>query len=369
MKIGIACFPTFGGSGIIATELANLLSKKHELHLVSYDKPVRFDESMDFHFHKVELLSYPLFKRVPCCYTLALVSKLVEITRKYSLDLIHTHYAVPNAVSAYLAQKICNDSVKVVTTLHGTDSYLVGLHPSYKEVTQFSMEQSNELTAVSRYLRKRTINEFNLSREIKVIPNFVNPEKFRKQEKVQPHKIICHSSNFRPIKRIPDIVKAFAVISEDCVRSGIKCKLYLIGDGPERPKTVRLAQTLGIAKEISFLGNVKNVHDILGESDLFLLPSEDESFGLAALEAMSCQVPVVASRVGGLPELVSHGEDGYLTGVGDPEELAKYSLKILKDSKLQEEFGKNAREKVLKKYTPDRIVPQYEELYKGLMNN
>lgn len=368
MRIGIACFPTFGGSGIIATELANLLSKKHELHLVSYDTPVRFDDTMDFHFHKVELLSYPLFKRVPCCYTLALVSKLVEITRKYSLDLIHTHYAVPNAVSAYLAQKICNNSVKVVTTLHGTDSYLVGLHPSYKEVTQFSMQQSNELTAVSKYLRRRTINEFNLSREIQVIPNFVNPEKFRKQEKIEPHKIICHSSNFRAIKRIPDIVKAFAIINEDCSRSNIKCKLYLIGDGPERLKTERLAQALGVAKETSFLGNVKNVHDLLGTSDLFLLPSEDESFGLAALEAMSCQVPVVASRVGGLPELISHGVDGYLTEVGEPEELAEHSLKILKDPRLQEEFGRNAREKVLKKYTPDKIVPQYEALYNKLMD-
>ncbi|MCW4053073.1 MAG: N-acetyl-alpha-D-glucosaminyl L-malate synthase BshA [Candidatus Bathyarchaeota archaeon] len=369
MKIGIACFPTFGGSGIIATELANLLSKRHELHLVSYDKPVRFDEDMDFSFHKVELLSYPLFKRVPCCYTLALVSKLVDITRNHSLDLIHTHYAVPNAVSAYLAQKICNNSVKIVTTLHGTDSYLVGLHPSYKEVTQFSMQQSDELTAVSKYLKTRTMNEFNLSRKIKVIPNFVNPEKFRKEEEAQPYKIICHSSNFRPIKRIPDIVKAFAIINEECVRSGIKCKLVLIGDGPERPKTERLAQTLGVAKNTSFLGNVKNVHDILAKSELFLLPSKDESFGLAALEAMSCQVPVIASRVGGLPELVSHGVDGYLTGVGETEELAKYSLKILKDSRLQEELGKNAREKVLRKYTPEKIVPQYEELYKGLLNN
>jgi len=364
MKIGIACFPTYGGSGIIATELAHLLSKKHELHLVSYDKPVRFEKKTDFFFHKVELLSYPLFKRVPCCYSLALISKLVEVTRDYALDIVHSHYAVPNAVSAYLAKKICKDSLKLVTTLHGTDSYLVGNHPSYKEVTQFSMQQSDELTTVSEYLKKRTLTEFDIQREITVIPNFVNPKRFKKLGKDRTQKIICHSSNFRPIKRIPDIIKAFKLISEE-----IKCSLILIGNGPERSRAEKLAKNLKVNDRTQFLGNVKNVHDILGKSDLFLLPSEDESFGLAALEAMSCQVPVVASDTGGLRELISHGKDGYLVDVGDTEELAEHSLRILSDPNLQEDFGRNARRKVLEKYTPEKIVPQYEDIYNKILNN
>ena len=358
MKIGIACFPTYGGSGIIATELAHLLAKKHELHLISYDKPVRLGEEIDFSFHKVELLSYPLFKRVPCCYSLALVSKLVEIIKSYSLDIVHAHYAVPNATSAYLAKKICNDSVRVVTTLHGTDSYLVGSHPSYKEVTQFGMQQSDALTAVSEYLKERTMVEFDISREIRVIPNFVDPQRFRRFKKDREQKIVCHSSNFRPIKRIPDIIKAFKIISKE-----IDCKMSLIGNGPERPRAEKMAKNLGISENVEFLGNVKNVQEILGRSDLFLLPSEDESFGLAALEAMSCEVPVVASNVGGLKELISHGVDGYLVKIGDAEALAQCSLKILQDLSLQEKFGRNARQKVLEKYTPDKIVPRYEDLY------
>lgn len=362
MKIGIACFPTFGGSGIIATELAHLLAKRHELHLVSYDKPVRLGEEIDFSFHKVELLSYPLFERVPCCYSLALVSKLTEIIRSYDLEIVHAHYAVPNAVSAYLAKKICNDSARVVTTLHGTDSYLVGLHPSYKEVTQFSMQQSDALTAVSEYLKERTMTEFDVSREIRVITNFVDPQRFRRLKKDREQKVVCHSSNFRPIKRIPDIVKAFKIISEE-----IDCKLSLIGTGPERFEAEKMVKNLGISKSVEFLGNVKNVQEMLGKSDLFLLPSEDESFGLAALEAMSCEVPVVASNVGGLKELISHGVDGYLIKVGDVEALAHYALKILQDPRLQKEFGRNARKKVLKKYTPDKIVPNYEDLYKEIL--
>jgi N-acetyl-alpha-D-glucosaminyl L-malate synthase BshA len=362
MKIGIACFPTYGGSGIVATELAHLLAEKHELHLVSYDKPVRLGEEIDFSFHKVELLSYPLFERVPCCYSLALISKLVEIIKSYNLDIVHAHYAVPNATSAYLAKKICNDSTKVVTTLHGTDSYLVGSHPSYKEVTQFSMQQSDALTAVSKYLKDRTMVDFDISREIRVIPNFVDPQRFRRFKKDREQKIVCHSSNFRPIKRIPDIIRAFKIISKE-----IDCKLSLIGDGPERYEAEEMAKNLRISESVEFLGNVKNVQEIVGKSDIFLLPSEDESFGLAALEAMSCGVPVVATNVGGLKELISHGVDGYLTGVGDPEALANYSLEILQDPELQEKLGRNAREKVLGTYIPDKIVPQYEDLYKEIL--
>ncbi len=363
MRIGIACFPTYGGSGIIATELANLLSEKHELHLVSYDRPVRFEKAMRFSFHRVELFTYPLFERVPCCYSLALVSKLVEIIRSYKLDIVHAHYAVPNAISAYLAKKICNESAKAITTLHGTDSYLVGLHPSYKEVTQFSMEQSDALTTVSNYLKKRTLKEFDISREITVIPNFVDPKRFRKLKSEEEQKTICHSSNFRRVKRIPDIIKAFRVISKK-----INCRLHLIGDGPVRPKAEKLAKNLGVEEDVYFFGKVKKVEEIIGKSDLFLLPSEDESFGLAALEAMSCEVPVVASNVGGLRELISHGVDGYLVKIGETKELAECSLKILQNEKLHRKFGRKAREKVLKKYTPEKIVPKYLRLYEEALD-
>lgn len=362
MRVGIVCFPTYGGSGIIATELALKLADKHEVHLFSYDQPVRLEET-DFSFHKVEFFKYYLFEEIPCCYTLALASKLTEIIESRDLDLIHTHYAVPNSVSAYLAKKISGDRVKIVTTLHGTDSYLVGSHPSYKEVTKFSIQQSDGLTAVSEYLRERTLDEFDISRDITVIPNFVDPFEFRRIEEESDRKIICHSSNFRPIKRIPDIVRAFKIISEE-----IESELVFIGDGPERHSARTLAKRLGISDSVHFLGNVKNVNEVLGKTDLFILPSEDESFGVAALEAMSCQVPVVASNVGGLRELITDGVDGYLVKVGDVETLAQRSARILGDPELQRELGRNARKKVLDKYTPDIVVPRYEELYHDVLS-
>jgi N-acetyl-alpha-D-glucosaminyl L-malate synthase BshA len=282
----------------------------------------------------------------------------VEIINSYELDIVHAHYAVPNATSAYLAKKICTDSVRMVTTLHGTDSYLVGNHPSYKEVTQFSMQHSDALTAVSTYLKERTLAEFTLSKPIHVIPNFVDPLKFKPLEKDNTEKIVCHSSNFRPIKRIPDIIQAFKRISDE-----IASKLFLIGDGPERPKAEKMVQDLEIAEMVEFLGTVRNVEAIIGKADLFLLPSADESFGLAALEAMSCEVPVVATNVGGLKELISHGKDGFLADVGDVDALAQSSLKILCNASSQATFGRNARQKVLETYTPNQIVPQYEALY------
>jgi len=361
MRIGIVCFPTYGGSGIIATELALNLANRHEVHLVSYDQPVRLEEA-DFSFHKVELYKYYVFEAIPCCYTLALTSKLTEIIESHDLDLIHAHYAVPNSVSAYLAKKISGDRVKVITTLHGTDSYLVGSHPSYKEVTQFSIQQSDGLTAVSKYLKDRTLDEFDITREITVIPNFVDSRRFRKTREGNDRKIVCHSSNFRPIKRIPDIIRAFKIISEE-----IDSELLLIGDGPQRPEAETLARSLGLSDAVRFMGNVRDVHEILGKCDLFLLPSEDESFGLAALEAMSCEVPVVASNVGGLKELITNGVDGYLVKVGDSQALAEQSIKILSDSKLQNELGQNARKKIRGKYTPEIVVPRYEKLYNEVL--
>ena len=363
MRIGIACFPTYGGSGIVATELAHLLSKKHELHLISYDRPVRLREKTEFTFHKVELLSYPLFDRVPCCYSLALISKLCDIIKSYNLNIVHAHYAVPNATSAYLAKKICDNSVKVVTTLHGTDSYLVGNHPSYKPVTQFSMQNSDAVTAVSEYLKKRTMQDFTITRDIEVIPNFVDTTRFRRLDRNREEKILCHSSNFRPIKRIPDIVQAFNIISKET-----NSRLLFIGDGPERPKIEKMVRELGLSAKVDFLGYVQNVEEVVGMSDLFFLPSEDESFGLAALEAMSCEVPVIATNVGGLKEIISHGGDGYLAEVGDVKAIAKFALKIISDSSRQREFGRNARGKVLEKYAPDKIQARYEKLYERTLN-
>ena len=361
MRIGIVCFPTFGGSGIIATELALELANRHEIHLVSYDQPVRLEET-DFSFHKVEFFKYYVFEAIPCCYTLALTSKLTEIIESHDLDLIHAHYAVPNSVSAYLAKKITGDRVKVITTLHGTDSYLVGSHPSYREVTQFGIQQSDGLTAVSQYLRERTLNEFDLSRDITVVPNFVDPVEFKRIGEDDDKKIICHSSNFRPIKRITDVIRAFKIISEE-----IDSELVLIGDGPERHDAEVLSKSLAVSDRVHFMGNVKRVQEVLGKSDLFLLPSEDESFGLAALEAMSCEVPVVASNVGGLKELITNGVDGYLVNVGDVEALAQRAIRILGDQKLQEELGQNARRKVLRSFTTSTVVPRYEKLYNEVL--
>lgn len=357
MRIGIVCYPTYGGSGIIATELASHLSKDHEVHLVSYEEPVRSERDMDFSFHEVDILTYPLFKYPP--YTLALASELAEVVETYDLDLIHVHYAVPNSASAYLAREISGAGTKVVTTLHGTDSYLVGKHPSYRRATEFSMQKSDALTAVSEYLRKKTLDEFNISREIEVIPNFVDPEKFKNIEKPSDRKIICHSSNFRPVKRIPDIIRAFRKITKE-----VNSNLFLIGDGPEREKAEKMADDFGILDKICFFGNVKNVQDILGKADLFLLPSEEESFGLAALEAMSCEVPVIASRTGGLVELISHGQDGYLVEKGDVESLARYAVKVLGNPDHQRELAENARGKVLEKYASEKAIKKYEELYR-----
>ena len=362
MKIGIVCFPTYGGSGIIATELAHALSSRHEIHLVSHNEPVRFEKKDNITFHRVKFLDYPLFETNPYSYTLPLTSKLVEITQSENLDLIHAHYAIPHAVSAYLAKEICKNNIKVITTLHGTDSYLVGILPSLKPVTQLAIQKSDGLTAVSKYLKRVTLNKFTVSKEIEVIPNFVDHKKFKKIEKNQNQKIIIHSSNFRPVKRITDIINAFEIISKE-----INCKLILIGHGPELEKSKNLAKNLNLLNQISFLGNITNLENILGKADVFLLPSEIESFGLAALEAMSCQVPVVASNVGGLKELISNGKEGYLTNVGAIDKIAYYTIKILQDSELQKKLGKNARKKVLKKYVPDIIVPKYETFYKKIL--
>jgi len=362
MKIGIVCYPTYGGSGVIASELAIHLARKHEIHLISYAPPVRLNmKAHSVFFHKVNVRSYPLFNYTP--YTLALASKIVDLIRKKRLELLHVHYAIPHTSSAYLAKKALGKDIKIVTTLHGTDVHLVGLDPSYKPIVEFSMQQSDRLTAVSESLKRQTLEKFNIDREIEVIYNFVDSEKYKRESQNESkEKLICHVSNFRPVKRVLDVVRVFGRVVKK-----IPCRLCLVGQGPDKSSVQKLVKKLGLKNKVEFLGNMRDTSRILRKSHLFLLPSEQESFGLAALEAMSCEVPVVASRVGGLPEVIRHGIDGYLVEVGDLEEMANCSQQILRNEALRRRLGCEARRRVLGKFTPQRIVPQYESLYQGTL--
>lgn len=363
MRIGIVCYPSFGGSGIIASELAGHLAQDFgvEVHLFSREFPPRLIHE-GVQFHQVEIPEYPLFPCPP--YTLALASKLIEVAQAKRLDLVHVHYAVPHATAAYITRDSCCGELRVITTLHGTDAYLVGTNPSYKPIVEFSVGQCDGLTAVSSFLKRVTLENFNVSREIEVIYNFVDPERFKKGERRSEvkEKVICHISNFRPVKRIADIIKAFALILKE-----VDARLYMVGDGPEREPAESLARELGLADQITFWGNVGNVAELLGGADLFLLPSEQESFGLAALEAMSCEVPVIATRVGGLPEVVRHEKEGYLVEVGDVTTIAEHAAVLLSDDPLRERMGRRAREKVLKQFTPEKIVPQYVRYYRQVL--
>ena len=358
MRVGIVCYPSFGGSGVVASELANYLAREPgiEVHLFSRELPPRLDYG-PVRFHRVEIPEYPLFPCPP--YTLALASKIIEVAGRQRLDLVHVHYAVPHATAAYIARDSCCPEIKVITTLHGTDVYLVGSHPSYKPIVEFSMEQCDGLTAVSHFLKEATLENFAVAKEIRVIYNFVDPERFyRRKGQSRDEKTICHISNFRAVKRVGDVIKAFALISRE-----VDSELYMVGDGPEREPAAELAHKLEVADRVIFLGNVTDVAEVLRQSDLFLLPSEQESFGLAALEAMSCGVPVVATRVGGLPEVVRDGIDGYLVDVGDVTTMAERGAEILSDDALQERMGQQARRRVLEQFTPEQIVPQYLQYY------
>lgn len=357
MRIGITCYPTFGGSGVLASELGRELSKNHEVHFICYAQPFRL-EGTDIPFHKVNVLAYPLFKFPP--YTLALATKLLEIVRQENLELLHVHYAIPHSTSAFLTKKLLDDNIKVVTTLHGTDVQLVGLDPSYKSVTKFSIEQSDGVTAVSHFLRELTIREFSIERDIAVIHNFVDPSRYHSD----PHedKVITHVSNFRELKRIPDVIDVFCKIS-----ALVPAKLFLVGDGPEIPLAEELVKKCKILDRTTFFGNVRSVEDILAKTDIFLLPSELESFGLAALEAMASSVPVITTKVGGLPEVIDHGENGFLCELGDTDHMAEYAVDLLRDESYRRKIGKKAREKVEKQFTSEIIVPQYETYYKKVL--
>ena len=362
MKIGIVCYPTFGGSGVVACELGLGLAKEHEVHFISYACPPRLEtDNCRILYHRVDIPPYPLFEYSP--YTLALASKIIDVIEHNHLDIIHVHYVIPHAASAYLAKKALVARTKIVTTLHGTDVQLLGLDPSYKPIVEFSMENSDSLTAVSEFLKKETQEKFSITRPITVIPNFVDPEKYKRTSRGE-EKIICHISNFRPLKRVADVVRIFGMIAKK-----VNSKLYLIGEGPTKHPAQRLAEKLGLGEKVCFWGNVRDVSRILGKSDLFLLPSQQESFGLAALEAMSSEVPVVATKVGGLPEVIRHGKDGYLAEVGDLETMVEYCLKILTDEDLAEKMGKKARMRVLEKFTTDKVVPRYVSLYRRTLSS
>ena len=371
MKIGIVCYPTFGGSGVVATELGMALADKgHEVHFITYNQPVRLDFiSHHLHFHQVLLEEYPLFQYQP--YELALSSKIVEVVEKYQLDVLHVHYAIPHAYAAYMAKQMLKEkgiSVKVVTTLHGTDITLVGSHPTYKTAVEFSINNSDVVTAVSNDLKKTTNRLFIIKNNIQVIYNFIDTQKYDKahQQKCNraaiakpDERILTHVSNFRPVKRVEDVIKVFYEVHKE-----IPSKLLLIGEGPERSKAENLVNKLKISNDVLFLGNSSEVTKILCYSDVFLLPSQTESFGLAALEAMAARTPVISTNTGGLPEVNIHGKTGYLSDLGDVTEMANNAISILKNQETLEMFKQNAKEHT-KRFSLDNILPIYEDIYKS----
>jgi N-acetyl-alpha-D-glucosaminyl L-malate synthase BshA len=369
MRIGIVLYPTFGGSGIVATELGKALSKKgHEIHFITYSEPVRLGElRKNIFYHEVRTSDYPLFKFTP--YEQVLTSKLVDVVKFERLDLLHVHYAIPHASAAYMAQQILKDQgveIPFVTTLHGTDITLVGKDPSFEPVINFSINKSNRVTAVSENLKKETFELFDIKNNIEVIPNFIclkeykmdNNDYYKKRFAPNNEKVICHVSNFRKVKRIEDVIIAFEGISKE-----MDVKLLLVGDGPERARLEQISRNSKFSKNIFFLGSLKSTKEVLNISDLFILPSSKESFGLSALEAMACGVPVIASDSGGIPEVISHGKSGLLNSVGDTYQMTKNALKLLSNDSLLESFKTNAYQQAMK-FDIEVILPKYESLYK-----
>lgn len=375
MKIGIVCYPTFGGSGVVATELGMALAQKgHHVHFITYKQPVRLDFiSNDIHFHEVFVEEYPLFQFQP--YELALSSKMVEVVLANSLEILHVHYAIPHAYAAYMAKQMLKEKgvdIKVVTTLHGTDITLVGSHPNYKTAVEFSINNSDVVTTVSESLKRDTLRLFNIRKDIKVIHNFIDFEKYpeihseecqRSNIAQENERIITHISNLRPVKRAKDVIKIFYKIQQE-----IPSKLLLVGEGPDRENIENLAKELGIINKILFLGNSNEVNKLLCYSDLFLLPSETESFGLAALEAMAAKTPVISTNSGGLSEVNNQGVTGFLSNVGDTDEMAKNGIFILKDDETLKQFKHNAFEQS-KRFSMQNILPSYLEVYKEVFMN
>lgn len=373
MRIGIVCYPTFGGSGVVATELGQALAEKgHEIHFITYNQPVRLDlVNENLFYHEVNVSNYPLFDYQP--YELVLTSKLVDVVKYEKLELLHVHYAIPHASAAYMAKKILASqgiSIPFITTLHGTDITLVGKDSSFEPVITFAINKSDAVTAVSEDLRKETFTHFNVKREIEVIHNFVCLERHqdtdREAVKARYAKngeyLVAHISNFRKIKRVQDVMYTFKKLLDN----GVKAKLLMVGDGPERHNMEMLCRELQTCPHVLFLGKLKNTEAILSGVDLFMLPSETESFGLAALEAMASGVPVISSNTGGLPEVNEHGVTGFLSNVGDVDDMANNAMKILKDEETLKSFKVRAREKA-KQFAIQSILPKYENLYRSVL--
>jgi L-malate glycosyltransferase len=384
MKIGILCYPTYGGSGVVATELGiELAERGHQVHFISYSMPMRLNVSFsdNISFHKVEMSSYPLFD-FPL-YSIALASKIVEVAKFNGLDLVHAHYAIPHATSAYLAREIIkeevqskkkgNSNIKIITTLHGTDITLTGLEISFLPTMRFSIQKSDGVTAVSEFLKTKTQSQYDIQKDIRVIPNFINLDIYKKVNNKETEclrdrltknheKIMVHTSNFRPLKRVDDVIRIFQKVNEK-----IPSKLLLIGDGPERSKCEYLAKDLGIDDRVKFYGEQESFMELLSIADLFLMPSQSESFGLSALEAMACGVPVVSSNAGGLPELNLHGETGYIAEIGDVDKMADYAVTLLDDPKRYEIFSENALERATNLFSAEKIIPEYEKYYEEVL--
>ncbi len=371
MKIGIVCYPTYGGSGVVATELGKSLAKKgHEIHFITYSQPTRLDFfSEHLHYHEVAIKSYPLFQYAP--YELALAGKMVNVVETEKLDLLHVHYAIPHASAAYMAREILKTKGKTIpfiTTLHGTDITLVGKDEAYEPVVTFSINKSDMVTSVSEDLKRDTYDHFDVTKDIKVIPNFIDLDRFKKQKKdhfklaICPNgeKLLVHTSNFRKVKRVQDVIRVF-----DKVRQIVPSKLLLVGDGPERPEMEKLSRELCSQDDIRFLGKLEAVEEVLSVSDLFFMTSEKESFGLAALEAMACEVPVISTNAGGLPELNIDGKTGFLCDVGDIDTMAEKAIHILDDAHLDQ--FKTAALARAKEFDVHQILPLYESLYEQVI--
>ncbi|MFN8276996.1 MAG: N-acetyl-alpha-D-glucosaminyl L-malate synthase BshA [Chitinophagales bacterium] len=373
MKIGIVCYPTYGGSGVVATELGKALARKgHQVHFITYQEPVRLERFQEnIFFHEVAALDYPLFQYQP--YESALASKMVDVVKFEKLDLLHVHYAIPHASSALMAKSILRDqgiSIPYITTLHGTDITLVGRDPGYRPVVEYSLNSADGITSVSNHLKQDTLNTFQLRRDIEVIPNFIDFERFKKRDKehfkkaIAPggERIVMHVSNFRKVKRVEDVIKMFHLLHQQ-----VPSKLLLIGDGPERTACEMMCRELDLCDDLRFLGKQDAIEEILAVADLFVLPSEQESFGLAALEAMACEVPVISSNAGGLPEINIHGVTGYLSNVGDVEDMARHAAIILEEKNLAT-FKKNAFAQA-NEFHIDKILPKYEAYYETVLRH
>jgi len=373
MNIGITVYPTYGGSGIVGSELGRELALRgHEVHFISSALPTRLTELNDkVHFHEVEMMSYPLFEHQP--YTLALSTKMMMVARAENLDLLHVHYAIPHSISAILARESLKPKryLPVITTLHGTDITLVGADRSYLPITRYGLQQSDGVTAVSKFLKQATIETFDFD-EIEVIPNFICPNYYRRDDDLpllkqlapNDEKLLVHVSNFRAVKRPADCVEILAKV----LQKGIKARLVMVGDGPELSAVRHRARQLDILKQTEFVGKQAKIADYLTVADVFLLPSEEESFGLAALEAQACEVPVVATRVGGLPEVVADKESGFLSDIGDTEKMSDDVLKVLSDNELHRAFGLRGRELAIARYSTELVIPQYIKFYEKVLS-